>query len=395
MRKAGGATERTRTSLPLSGTQPVRRRTAQDRAFCYEAGVPSLQLARRRLRDRMWPILQTAAAAVAAWYVALALLGGDRPLFAPIAAVIALGATVGQRGQRAFELVGGVILGILVADLIVAAIGTGPWQAGVMVVLAMGTAVALGGRELLVAEAAVSAILIATLPGAGAGFPPERFLEAIIGGGVALVASVLLFPPDPALLVGRALNRLFADLGRALGDTAQALEHGDTEAAERAQERSQALALHLIDVRQELLDVGEAARFAPPRRRARGQLARIEQSLGAVDYATRDVTVLARNALRFLRAGAIAPEPLHEAVAALADATWELAAAYDDERRVEQVRQLALGAATKASGLAEDARDLRLAEVVAPVRSVAVDLVRAAERLSGVEDAPRTDELLT
>ena len=87
--------------------------------------------------------------------------------------------------------------------------------------------------------------------------------------------------------------------------------------------------------------------------------------------------------------------PLHEAVAALADATWELAAAYDDERRVEQVRQLALGAATTASGLAEDARDIRLAEVVAPVRSVAVDLVRAAERVSGVEDAPRTDELLT
>jgi uncharacterized membrane protein YgaE (UPF0421/DUF939 family) len=343
----------------------------------------------------MWPILQTAAAAVAAWYLALALLGGDQPLFAPIAAVIALGATVGQRGQRAFELVGGVILGILVADLIVAAIGTGPWQAGVMVVLAMGTAVALGGRELLVAEAAVSAILIATLPGAGAGFPPERFLEAIVGGGVALVASVLLFPPDPALLVGRALNRLFADLGRALGDVAHALEEGDVEAAERAQERGQALSVHLVEVRTELLDVREAVRFAPPRRGARGQLARIERSLGAVDYAARDVTVLARNALRFLRAGAIAPEPLHEAVAELADATWELAAAYDDERRVEQVRRLALAAATKASSLAEDARDLRLAEVVAPVRSVAVDLVRAAERVSGVEDAPRTDELLT
>ena len=357
--------------------------------------MSALELARRRLRGRMWPILQTAASAVAAWYLALAVLGGDQPLFAPIAAVIALGATVGQRGQRAFELVGGVMLGILVADLIVAAIGTGPWQAGVMVVLAMGTAVALGGRELLVAEAAVSAILIATLPGAGAGFPPERFLEAIVGGGVALVASVLLFPPDPALLVGRARNRLFADLGRALGDTARALEHGDTEAAERAQETAQTLSLHLIDVRQELLDVGEAIRFAPPRRRARGQLARIEQSLGAVDYATRDVTVLTRNTLRFLRAGAIAPEPLHEAVAALTAATWELAAAYDDERRVEQVRQLALGAATTASGLAEDARDLRLAEIVAPVRSVAVDLVRAAERVSGVEDAPRTDELLT
>ncbi len=356
--------------------------------------MPALQLARRRLRGRMWPIIQTASAAVAAWYLALALLGGDRPVFAPIAAVIALGATVGQRGQRAFELVGGVILGIAVADLIVAAIGTGPWQAGIMVVLAMGAAVALGGRELLVAEAAVSAILIATLP-SGGGFPPERFLEAIIGGGVALAASVLLFPPDPALLVGRALNGLFADLGRALGDVSEALERGDVEAAERAQERGQALSSHLIEVRRELLDLRETARFAPPRRGARGQLERIERSLGAVDYATRDAGVLTRNALRFLRAGAIAPEPLHEAVHALADAVWELAASYDDDRRVEQVRKLALGAATTASSLAEDARDLRLAEVVAPVRSIAVDLVRAAERVSGVEDAPRTDELLT
>lgn len=357
--------------------------------------MPSLLLARRRLRGHMWPILQTAASAVAAWYLALALLGTERPLFAPIAAVIALGATVGQRGQRVFELVGGVALGILVADLIVAAIGTGPWQAGVMVVLAMGTALALGGRELLVSEAAVSAILIATLPGGGSGFPPERFLEAIIGGGVALVASVLLFPPDPALLVGRALNRLFADLGRALGDAAEALEHGDTEAADRAQERCQAQVSNLVDVRQELLEVRETVRFAPPRRRARGPLGKIERSLGAVDYATRDTAVLARNVSRFLRAGAVAPPALHEAVSELADATWELAASYDDERRIEQVRALALGAATKASTVAEDARDLRLAELVAPVRSVAVDLVRAADRVSGAEDAPRTDELLT
>jgi uncharacterized membrane protein YgaE (UPF0421/DUF939 family) len=343
----------------------------------------------------MWPIIQTAAAAVAAWYVALALLEGDRPLFAPIAAVIALGATVGQRGQRAFELVGGVILGIAVADLIVAAIGTGPWQAGVMIVLAMGAAVALGGRDLLVAEAAVSAILIATLPGAGAGFPPDRFLEAIIGGGVALAVSVLLFPPDPALLVGRALNRLFADLGRALGDVADALEHGDPEVAERAQERGQTLSLHLIDVRTELLELRETARFALSRRGARSQLQRIERSLGYVDYAARDTAVLTRNALRLLRAGAIAPPPLHESIRSLADAVWELAASYDDDRRVEAVRALALEAATQASALAEDARDLRLADVVAPVRSVAVDLVRAAERVSGVEDAPRTDELLS
>src|SRR5688500_9167941 len=343
----------------------------------------------------MWPILQTAAAAVVAWYLALALLGGDQPLFAPIAAVIALGATVGQRGQRAFELVGGVILGIAVADLIVAAIGTGPWQAGVMTVLAMGAAVALGGRARPVSEAAVSAIRIATLPGAGTGFPPERFLEAIIGGGVALVVGLLLFPPDPALQVGRALNQLFADLGRALGDVADALEHSDPEAAERAQERAQALSAHLITVRREQLELRETARFAPPRRRSRSQLARIERSLSAVDYAARDAGVLTRSALRLLRAGAIAPPPLWEAARALGDAVWELAAAYDDERRVEAVRRLALEAAGRSSAAADDARDMRVAELVVQLRSISVDLVRAADALAGAEDTPRTDELLT
>ena len=173
----------------------------------------ALRLARRRLRGRVWPIAQTAAAAVAAWYLAELVLGRDQPVFAPIAAVIALGATHGQRGQRVFELVGGVILGIAVADLIVHAIGTGPWQAGLMVVLAMTAAVAMGGRELLVSEAAVSAIVIATLD-PGGGISPDRFVEGVIGGAIALVFAVLLFPPPPARHVCRARHTLFAALGR-------------------------------------------------------------------------------------------------------------------------------------------------------------------------------------
>ena len=354
-------------------------------------------LARRRLHGRIWPILQTAAAAVAAWYLALALLPVSHPLFAPIAAVVSLGATSGQRGRRVLELVGGVVLGILVSDLIVGAIGTGPWQAGVMIVLAMSTAVVMGGSELLVAESAVSAMLIATLPGAASGFPPERFLEAVVGGGVALAVAGLLFPPDPALRVGRALNALFADLGRALGDVAHALEDGDPEVAERAQEMARGLDEHLIAVRQELLDVRDTARFAPPRRGARGALGRVERSLPQIDFAARDVRVLARTAVRFLRAGHAAPDELVRGIRGLAEAVWELAASYDDDRREDAVRRAALDAAGQVGPLADDARDLRLAELVVQVRSLAVDLVRAVDLAGGAEPPPErpTDELLT
>src|SRR2546423_3226314 len=71
--------------------------------------------ARGRVRATLRPVLQTAAAAVAAWYLSRALLDDPRPAFGSIAAVVALGASYGQRGQRTVQLVGGVVVGITVA----------------------------------------------------------------------------------------------------------------------------------------------------------------------------------------------------------------------------------------------------------------------------------------
>ena len=79
-------------------------------------------------------VLQTAAAAVAAWYLALLLLPSPRPAFASIAAVICLGAAYGQRRRQAVELVGGVMIGLAVASALLALIGTGPWQIALLVV---------------------------------------------------------------------------------------------------------------------------------------------------------------------------------------------------------------------------------------------------------------------
>src|SRR5215211_8644388 len=109
----------------------------------------ALQVAAHRLRPRLLAILQTAAAAVLAWQLAAALLPDPHPAFASIAAVVAVGATFGQRGARAAELIGGVVVGLSVADAIVRVIGSGPLQMGLMVVVAMSTAVVLGGGSLL------------------------------------------------------------------------------------------------------------------------------------------------------------------------------------------------------------------------------------------------------
>jgi hypothetical protein len=57
-----------------------------------------------RLRAGWWPILQTAVAAGVAWFLAVLILGHERPEFAPIAAVISLGLAVGERSRRVLEL---------------------------------------------------------------------------------------------------------------------------------------------------------------------------------------------------------------------------------------------------------------------------------------------------
>ena len=78
---------------------------------------------RRRVLPHFPAVLQTAAAAVISWYLAVLLLPDDRPAFASIAAVICVGITYGKRRWRALELVGGVVLGISISSVLLYLIG--------------------------------------------------------------------------------------------------------------------------------------------------------------------------------------------------------------------------------------------------------------------------------
>jgi uncharacterized membrane protein YgaE (UPF0421/DUF939 family) len=340
-------------------------------------------------------MLQTAAAAVLAWYLALLLLPDERPAFASIAAVISLGASYGQRGSRALQLSAGVVLGIAVADLIVQLIGTGPPQLGVMVLLAMLAARALGGGELLTTEAAVSAILLVTLdPSTGDGFSPNRMLEALIGGGVALAVSSMFFPPDPELEVGRAAQSVFTGLGRGLGLIARGLDTRDASAVEEGLAEARALDPVVRDLDEALERARETVRLTPQRRTSREQLERYARSWPQIDLAVRDTRVLGRHAVRALRSGEVSPE-LPSAVRELELAVWELAAAYEDASRSETARRHAVAAGALAA-LPGDASPAAT-QVLGQIRSTAVDLRRAADAVAGADrpDAEQpTEELL-
>jgi uncharacterized membrane protein YgaE (UPF0421/DUF939 family) len=360
-------------------------------------------VAAQRLRPRLLPIAHTAVAAVLAWYLALALVPDPRPSFASIAAVISVGATYGHRGRRAAELIGGVVLGLSVADVVVRLVGVGPLQMGVMVLVAMSTAVVLNGGAMLVTEAAVSALLLLaaadpTAATIGPGLSPMRMAEALIGGAVALGVTSMFFPPDPALMVGRAVQSVFAGLGRSLERIAAALEDGDAPTAGRALADAREIDGRIVALDDAFAAARETARLAPPRRRAREQVDRYGRTLAQVDFAVRNTRVLARHAVRLTRSGRPAPPELVAAVRELAGAVWELAAAYDDPGRSGEVARIARAAAGRAAATAEGPAEPAVVEIAGQVRSTAVDLVRAAELVAadGVpapEERP-TEELL-
>jgi len=64
-----------------------------------------------------------------AWFLAVLILGLERPTFAPKAAVISLGLAVDERGRRTLELTLGVAFGVVLADLLVSVVGVGAVQA--------------------------------------------------------------------------------------------------------------------------------------------------------------------------------------------------------------------------------------------------------------------------
>jgi uncharacterized membrane protein YgaE (UPF0421/DUF939 family) len=372
--------------MPLRTTNAIRSRGAPRRALS-------------RLRLRLWPIVQTAVAALAAWYLATLFVSEERPVFASIAAVISLGATHGRRDERALELIGGVVLGISVADLLVRLIGTGPLQVGVLVVLAMSAAVLLGGGALLVTEAAVSAILLASLqPASTEILSADRLIEALVGGGVAFAVSSLAFPLDPHLHVGRAAQAVFGDLGRALEELAAALATGDRERAAAALVAARGLDGPVRELEEALETGRETARSSPLRRPTRAALDRYARGARHIDFAVRNTRVLARHVLRFLRTEEQAPRELSDAIRELALAVWALAAEFEDPARVTELPMHVSRAAAHALATHDPARnDLALTEIVGQVRSTAIDLLRASGAARAAEEGPgevSTEELL-
>lgn len=328
-----------------------------------------------RLRALSFTIAQTAFAAAGAWLVATELIGHARPFFAPIAAIIVLGVTRGRHASRAVEVAAGVALGICVADLIVVSLGTGPLTIALVVALAMGVAIALGGEALFVSQAATSATLVATLP-LPDHFTLARAVDAFTGGAVALAIGFLLLPIDPVKLARTTAGSVLDELKSLLTDLATALQIGDREGIISALVRARALDEGHAALA-EAANMGlEVATYSPLRRRRRSALERYAHAALLLDLVIRNVRVMARGALRAVELADHVPPDVLEALRDLSASTGALAPALDDPTLAHRAQEPAVRAAARATLSLESTANLSTSSIVGQIRSTALDLLR-------------------
>jgi hypothetical protein len=328
-----------------------------------------LQRARRRLDlSVLGRIAQSAFAAGAAWELALQLPGHGQPFFAPIAAVIALGAERGRRGRQAIEMMLGVALGILIGAAIVAVGGEGVWQIVLGTTVSLVVAYAAGAPPIIRIQSAASAILVVALHRPGQNLAVQRLLDALIGGGIAIVLARFLFPVDPLELVRDEARDLRQRLAGALEDAAAALETRDRSLAREAHN-----AIDSIDERRledALALARDVVRAAPRRRRLRRRLEALGESWLELDASVSDAHAITTGVLRVLAEDRAPAAALAGAVRAAADS---VRAVEPDEARVA-----AAAARDAAAGISAADHSLGAGVIAHGVTAVADHALRAA-----------------
>jgi uncharacterized membrane protein YgaE (UPF0421/DUF939 family) len=352
----------------------------------WARGRLSLRARLARWNDKRWQIVQCAAAAGVAWLIAADLLGHTTPFFAPVAAVVSLGTSYGQRLRRVAEVTLGVALGVLLADLLAIAIGSGWWQLTLVVALAMSAALLITSGQLFVTQAAVQSIIISALV-------PEpsqalvRVSDAMVGGCVALVAATLVpaaplrRPREQAAKVVRKVAALLRAAGEVMVDGVPA-RGMELLADARATDD---LIRELQDAAAEGMAVVESSPF---RVRHRSGIRRMADLVEPLDRSLRSTRVLVRQTAVAAYHHLHVPKSYSLLAVDLADAADMVADELEANRMPVAARD-ALLAVGEASGLVERAREMTPEVVLIQLRSVVVDLLL----LTGMSQIESTEAL--
>lgn len=354
--------------------------------LAFARGRTSLRARRARLRAKSFQIAQCAIAAGLAWTLASDVFHHETPFFAPIAAVVSLGTSYGQRLRRVAEVTVGVAIGVFVGDLLTHWLGSGGWQIALIVSLAMSTALLLGQGVLFVNQAAVQAIVVSTLvPSPGAAF--IRWTDALIGGAVALVAAAVV-PRAPLRRPREQAGVVVRKIAVLLRAAAESINDGDFERALTVLRDARSTDELVIELRAASAEGLSVVRSSPFRRRHRGRVLAMAELVEPLDFALRNTRVLVRR----VAVAAYRREPIPTSYAIvlgdLADCADAIADELSSGRAATAVRARLVTLA-RATSRVERSSDLSALVVLAQARSLIADLLA----VTGMDPLVATDQI--
>jgi uncharacterized membrane protein YgaE (UPF0421/DUF939 family) len=352
----------------------ARRDLLEEAAEASRAGIATR---RERLLTAARPIVQTSVAAALAWIVATEVLGHTDPFFAPVAAVVTLGLTIGERRRRAVELALGVSVGIAIGDLIIAEIGSGAWQIGVVVALAMFAATLVGGGPLLASQAGASAVLVATIQFPEDGFDFTRAVDALAGATCALAVGSFVWPAKPLRMIRVGADPVIYSLAQALDHIAAAIERRDPGESEEAVLAVSAVRPYHDALEDTVAEAADAARMSLGRREALDGIADLSELTRHLRLAIGDARSLARGVGRAIALEDATPPEVVAAVHELARSTRALHDVLESQDP-SAARESAIRAASLANAVLEETTNLSALHIVGQIRLLAVDLLRAS-----------------
>ncbi len=206
--------------------------------------------------DDLKRAIKMAVAASIAWAIA-ARLTEQAPVFAAIVPLVAIRK---QDPYSAINVSAGRILGVFVGVLIGLGmlrisddVTTGLAIATICVSLMAGMVLRVGNEPNV--QITVSALIMLFLANRAGIAGVERIWETAIGAAAAIVASTLMWPPNPVHAVRRELPRLHEQLCEDLFDTVELLENPRKTDVVLTDIRE-----HQLDARDEALDLPQAER---------------------------------------------------------------------------------------------------------------------------------------
>jgi uncharacterized membrane protein YgaE (UPF0421/DUF939 family) len=348
------------------------------------AGKDSVGRRIERLQSRAFMIIQAAVTAGLAWVLA-SLLVGPRPFFAPVAAIITLGFSFGQRWRRAAEVAVGVSVGVGIGLVFIRFFGTGSWQIVLVCLAAMAIAVLLGAGTLMTTQAGVQAIIVIALPEAGAGL--DRWLDALIGCALALLVATIA-PLAPLRRPGTLAASFLQEVAATLRAAVDALRAGDRDVAEAVLARARSgedLLADLEDAAKEGVAVVRQSIFL---RRRLPEVRAYADLYPPLDRTSRNLRVLARRSATALWRGESVPASYLELLDQLCEVINFMAGELYAHRLPTAARKrlIAVGAA---SADLQPQRSMSTVVVLAQARSMIVDLLE----LTGLDPAEARESI--